>query len=185
MTKPLTSVVHVSLVKRSHIALSFCRFHIAMWHLVAMWTLKFNLSLAHAPRYLIHALCLTASPFTLISVDTHLDSCCLEPTKRNSVLALFLYNWFASIQSLISLMHCSKVCITLHYSSGIGLKVSFIVWSSAKSWRLVGGDTTPSNVDAYALYKMGPATLPWGTENDNVCSVEYTLSTITLHDLRT
>ena len=128
----MTSVVHDSSVKTSHIALGFCRFHIAMQHLVAMWILKFNLSSAHAPRYLIHALCLTASQFTLISVDTHLDICCLKSTKQ-----------------------------------------SFILWSSAKPWRSIEVDTTSSNIDAYALYKMGPATLPWGTEDDNDFSIEY------------
>ena len=123
----MMSVVHISSVKMSCIALSFCIFHIAVWHLVAMCTLKFTLSSAHAPRYLIHVLHLTTSPFTLISVDTHLDSYCLKPTKRNLVLVLFILNWFASIQALISLLHCSRVCITLCSSSGIGLKLSFTV----------------------------------------------------------
>ena len=119
----MMSFVHISSVKTSHIALSFCRFHIAVWHLVAMHTLKLCLSSGHATEYLIHALCLTTSPFSLISVDTHLDSCCLEPTKRNSVLALLICNQFASIQYLISLVHCSSVCITLCFSSGIHLKL--------------------------------------------------------------
>ena len=70
MTKPMTSVLQVSSVKMSHIALSFWRFHIAILHLLAIWILKFNFSSTHAPRYLIHSLPLTTSPLTFISVDT-------------------------------------------------------------------------------------------------------------------
>ena len=61
-----------------------------------------------------------SSPFALRFLVEHFFSCCLEPNRMNSVLALFIWSWLWSIQVLISVRHFSVSAIAFASHSGTG-----------------------------------------------------------------
>ena len=102
-----------------------CILSIATLHLFIICCLKDNSWSIHVPRYLMQLLWEISSPFALIFLVKHFFSCCLEPNRMNSVLALFIWSQLWSIQVLISVRQFSVSAIAFASHSGTGKKLVF------------------------------------------------------------
>ena len=74
------------------IVLSFCRFHIAVLHLIFIWCLKVRCWSAQTPKYFMQSLISILSPFMHILFVVVFDNCCLDQKMIISVLLLFIFN---------------------------------------------------------------------------------------------
>ena len=102
-----------------------CILSMAILHLFIICCLKDNSWSIHVPRYLMQLLWEISSPFALRLLVVHFRSCCLEPNRMNSVLALFIQSQLWSIQVLISVRHFSVSVIAFASHSGTGVKLVF------------------------------------------------------------
>ena len=119
----MANVFAASIVSTNLIVLSFCSFHNAVLHLILIWCLNVRCWSAQTSKYFMQSLISIFSPFMHILLVMVFDNCCLDPKMITSVLMLFIFNRFSSIQSFIELRQSWRSVTVLILLSVTGLQV--------------------------------------------------------------
>ena len=93
-----------------------CKLSITALHLTMMWCLKDKFSSIQQPKYQIILLLSMLSPHTCMLLDVHFCNCWCDPSIKNSVFLLFIFNRLLSIHPLMSFRVDSRVCMVLFSS---------------------------------------------------------------------
>ena len=145
----------------------------AILHLFRICVFKVRLSSRYAPKYLITFTLGISQSLTVRLCTVHFTSCCLDPKSINSVLVWFILSLFSSIQVLTCLSEFSKTCfVSDSLILSLPRKLFFKAWSSAYPCKSTLSGTHFFIVEAYTEYRVGPATLPCGTENSRFLADE-------------